>query len=172
MWESHDVEDSVQLVMMVWITRFDILLTTVEDRFWCQKLSKNAPNSPDICSQTTIVAAGDRCVQMPTPFIKCLVTMLVMLLKKKKSRRKKHLNQSMTLTMCNSYKIQNNQTKFCKSMPAPPPPPPHPHLQCVCFEILLFLGRFYNFFKCEKVLALEISSNNRPVSPNASFCKV
>ena len=33
MWESHDVEDSVQLVMMVWITGFDILLTTVEDRF-------------------------------------------------------------------------------------------------------------------------------------------
>ena len=48
LWEAHDTEYAVELVVVIRVARLNILLTTVEDRFGRQQLGEDAPDSPDI----------------------------------------------------------------------------------------------------------------------------
>jgi hypothetical protein len=47
---SHHSENTIKLVMVVWIASFNVFLPTQENRFWCQQLSKYTANCPDVCS--------------------------------------------------------------------------------------------------------------------------
>ncbi len=49
--KAHDIKDPVQLIVMVGITGLNVFLSTVEDRLWGQKLSKDTANRPDICEE-------------------------------------------------------------------------------------------------------------------------
>lgn len=49
--EAHDIEDTVQLVMMVWVTGLNVLLPTVENRLRGQELSKDTADRPYICTE-------------------------------------------------------------------------------------------------------------------------
>ena len=49
--KSHDVEDTVQLIMVVGIARLDVLLPAVEDRLRGQKFGKNASDKKCIVAK-------------------------------------------------------------------------------------------------------------------------
>ena len=55
LWEAHDVENSVELIMMIRVTGLDIFLSTMEDWFRCHQFGKNAPNGPDICKDNATI---------------------------------------------------------------------------------------------------------------------
>ena len=48
--ETHHVEDPVQLVVVVRITRLDVLLSAVEDGLAGQQFGEDAADGPDINS--------------------------------------------------------------------------------------------------------------------------
>jgi len=33
LWKAHHIEDPIKLVMVIWVARLDVLLTTVKDWF-------------------------------------------------------------------------------------------------------------------------------------------
>ena len=51
LWESHDRKYSIQLIVVVGGSCFDILLTTMEDWFSSKQFGKDAANCPDICQR-------------------------------------------------------------------------------------------------------------------------
>lgn len=51
--EAHDVEDAVQLVVVVRVTRLNVLLPTVEYRLRGQELCKDAADRPNIWKRAT-----------------------------------------------------------------------------------------------------------------------
>ena len=66
--EPHHVEYLFQLVVVVGTASLHILLSTVEDRFKGQKLSKDASNGPDICHKKrcdTALRSWDLCPSLP-----------------------------------------------------------------------------------------------------------
>lgn len=46
--KSHNVENAVELIVVVWIACLDVFLSTVKYRLRCQQLSKDTSNRPDI----------------------------------------------------------------------------------------------------------------------------
>lgn len=46
--KAHNVKDSVQLVMVVWVTGLDVLLATMEYGLRGKQLRENAANRPDV----------------------------------------------------------------------------------------------------------------------------
>ena len=53
LWESHDIEYSVQLVVMVGVTSLNVLLSAVENRLRGEQLGKDAADGPNICKQVS-----------------------------------------------------------------------------------------------------------------------
>jgi len=48
LWESHDIEDPIELIMVIGVAGFNVLLATVKDGFRRHELRKDASDCPDI----------------------------------------------------------------------------------------------------------------------------
>ena len=127
--ESHDSEDSVQLVMVVRIAGFDVFLATVENWLTGQELGKDAANGPYVCRvKNTLIH-----IYMATPGPSCFTERNVTI--------NIHMTMTTTITIMNTNIISTSTPPSIQyqhhiittpsstltppsSPPSPTPPPP------------------------------------------------